>query len=176
MFSERLKEERKKRGWTQEELAKRSGVGIATIRRYEDKSIPRENSPVLEALAQTLGVYPKWLLKGEGYKTHKEELLAQIENDEKQVNAANTLYRIKLKYELHKKIEEIYYPDFIKEVVPDKVQNIGLENIDTFFDNLTDEEEDRLNKYIVALQKMNEDIDNYIAIRTKKFMREIKEG
>jgi transcriptional regulator with XRE-family HTH domain len=54
-FGKNLATFRKEKGWTQEELVKKSGVAISQIRRYEaDKSSPTLN--VVTRLAKALGV------------------------------------------------------------------------------------------------------------------------
>jgi transcriptional regulator with XRE-family HTH domain len=63
-MSDRLKWARKETGYTQRELAKASGVGLATVRRIEQ----RQFTPRLETirrLAETLRIREAWLAYGE---------------------------------------------------------------------------------------------------------------
>ncbi len=64
-MGERLKRARKRFGWTQYDLAAKSGVGIATVRRIEQEAIePR--MATTRRLADTLQVREGWLAFGEG--------------------------------------------------------------------------------------------------------------
>ena len=82
-FAEKLAKLRKDRGFTQQELAQRAGVGIAQMRRYEKGS----SSPTLEVIkniAKTLAVATDELIfdEGEGIvpsKIQDKELLEQFE-------------------------------------------------------------------------------------------------
>lgn len=47
------------RGWTQQKLADKTGVSIATVRKLEDGSAA--NTRTLERLAEPLGVKPAYL-------------------------------------------------------------------------------------------------------------------
>lgn len=63
-MGERLKFCRAAFGWTQEDLAREAGVGIATIRRIEQRAIePRLDTA--RRLAETFGVRDGWLISGE---------------------------------------------------------------------------------------------------------------
>lgn len=64
-FGDRLALAREAQGMTQEELARRLGVRLQTLRNWEDdRSEPRANR--LQMLAGVLGVSMIWLLTGEG--------------------------------------------------------------------------------------------------------------
>jgi transcriptional regulator with XRE-family HTH domain len=64
-FGDRLALAREARMMTQEELARRLGVRLQTLRNWEDdRSEPRANR--LQMLAGILGVSMVWLLTGEG--------------------------------------------------------------------------------------------------------------
>ena len=75
---ERIKELRKERGWTQFQLAEKTGISLASIKLYESgKGIPSERSNgTLETLATTFGVFPEWILNGEGEKSSLKGLKA----------------------------------------------------------------------------------------------------
>lgn len=61
VFAERLKQERKKRGWTQPDLAKASGVSIYTIEQYERQlAVPKID--VLLKIAKALDVSIDYLM------------------------------------------------------------------------------------------------------------------
>ena len=63
---ERLREARRRKVWTQEDLARESGVPVVTISRIENDR--QENQPrpsTIRRLAAVLGVEPAWLLLGE---------------------------------------------------------------------------------------------------------------
>ena len=82
-FAEKLAKLRKDKGFTQQELAQRAGIGIAQIRRYEKGN----SSPTLEVIkniAKTLSVTADELIfdEGEGIVASKildRELLEQFE-------------------------------------------------------------------------------------------------
>lgn len=75
---ERIKALRKERGWTQFQLAQETGISLASIKLYESgKGIPSARSNgTLWTLATTFGVFPEWLLSGEGEKSSLEGLKA----------------------------------------------------------------------------------------------------
>ena len=82
-FAEKLSELRNSKGLTQQEMAKKVGVGIAQLRRYEGG----KSSPTLEVIkniAKTLGVSTDELIfdEGEGIASARildRELLEQFE-------------------------------------------------------------------------------------------------
>jgi transcriptional regulator with XRE-family HTH domain len=82
-FAEKLAKLRKDKGFTQQELAQRAGIGIAQMRRYEKGN----SSPTLEVIkniAKTLAVTTDELIfdEGEGIvpsKIQDKELLEQFE-------------------------------------------------------------------------------------------------
>ena len=175
MLKDRLKQTRKEKGWTQKELAFQSDVSLPTIKRYETGYIPKKITTELKAIAEKLGVYDTWLYSGRGYKNHSEELLAQLADEEKN-KYVSVIRRIMQKSELHKIIEEIYYPDFKKEAFSNRKRLLAPIKKTDIIDTLTDEEWACIERYSNAEQRMFEDIDNYIAIRAKKFINEIMEG
>ena len=60
-IGERIKSKRQELGLTLEEVAGSVGVATSTIQRYEKGHFERLKLPVLEAIAETLGVNPAWL-------------------------------------------------------------------------------------------------------------------
>lgn len=58
MFIPRLREHRENQGLSQQELADRSGISVATISRIESKERP-VNPPTARKLANALGLHPK---------------------------------------------------------------------------------------------------------------------
>ena len=71
-MGERLKVARKRVGWTQADLAREAGVGLATVRRIEQRAF----EPRLETarrLAATLRVRDGWLAFGEEPMVGREE-------------------------------------------------------------------------------------------------------
>jgi transcriptional regulator with XRE-family HTH domain len=60
-LSDRLQWVRKRHGLTQRELAKRSGVGLATIRRIEQQAEPKPQLDTVKRLATVLHVREAWL-------------------------------------------------------------------------------------------------------------------
>jgi transcriptional regulator with XRE-family HTH domain len=63
-MSERLKWCRQRYGWTQQDLAAASGLGLATIRRVEQEQFAPRLATV-QRLAETLQVREGWLAFGE---------------------------------------------------------------------------------------------------------------
>ena len=82
-FAEKLSRMRKEKGFTQQEMAKKAGVGIAQLRRYEGGT----SSPTLEIIkniSRTLGVTTDELIfdENEGVANNKimdRQLLEQFE-------------------------------------------------------------------------------------------------
>ncbi len=64
-IGDRLRDLRKRRLLTQEQLAARSGVGVATIIRIERNQVEPRGSTIRK-LAETLGVEPEELVKTGG--------------------------------------------------------------------------------------------------------------
>ena len=64
-IGDRLRDLRKRRLLTQEQLAARSGVGIATIVRVERNQVEPRGSTIRK-LAEALDVEPEELVKAEG--------------------------------------------------------------------------------------------------------------
>lgn len=58
----RIKEARKEKGLTQEELGKLLGVAGPTVLRYEKGQFKDPKIPVVHAMANALGVNPMWLM------------------------------------------------------------------------------------------------------------------
>lgn len=64
-FGDRMTRSREAQGMNQEDLARRLGIRLQTLRNWEDdRSEPRANR--LQMLAGVLGVSMVWLLTGEG--------------------------------------------------------------------------------------------------------------
>lgn len=59
----RVKEARKRKGWTQAQLATKAGVRRATISQLESGRVQRVNLRVLEKVAKALGVPTLQLLR-----------------------------------------------------------------------------------------------------------------
>jgi transcriptional regulator with XRE-family HTH domain len=66
----RLRAARKGKGWTQENLADEAGIGIATVRRIEQKGFEPRLSTARK-LAEVLRIRPEWLIFGEEPKTER---------------------------------------------------------------------------------------------------------
>ena len=63
---ERLREARRRRVWTQEDLARESGVPVVTISRIENDRPENQPRPsTIRRLAAALRVEPAWLLFGD---------------------------------------------------------------------------------------------------------------
>lgn len=70
-MGERLRLGRKRQGWTQADLAGKTGVGLATIRRVEQEAMePR--MATTRKLAAALGVAEGWLAYGVGNGPNEE--------------------------------------------------------------------------------------------------------
>lgn len=59
----RIKDFRLAKGWTQKELANKARVRVATISDMENGKVLRIDLPLLDRLAQALGVLPQALLE-----------------------------------------------------------------------------------------------------------------
>ena len=65
-IGERLREARRRKVWTQEDLARESGVPVVTISRIENDRQEHQPRPsTIRRLAGALGVEPAWLLLGD---------------------------------------------------------------------------------------------------------------
>ena len=58
----RLAEARKELGMTMDDLAQKVGVAKSTIQRYEAGKIEHIKMPVIESIANAMGVNPCWLI------------------------------------------------------------------------------------------------------------------
>lgn len=65
MLGARLEQARKRKVWTQEELAAAAGVPVVTISRIENGHTEEPRPSTTRKLAVALGVDPAWLLFGE---------------------------------------------------------------------------------------------------------------
>lgn len=70
-MGKRIKAERLVKGWSQEQLAKESGISQSTIAGLEGERNP--GSARVAQIAAALGVNPLWLATGKGEK-HPEQL------------------------------------------------------------------------------------------------------
>jgi transcriptional regulator with XRE-family HTH domain len=64
MLGQNIKKARAKRGWTQEQLAKKSGVGRPSIARYETENFTDIPMGTLISIAKALKVPALSLMKG----------------------------------------------------------------------------------------------------------------
>ena len=79
-FGDRLAAAREAAGLTQEELAKRLGVRLTSIKAWEDDSSePRANR--LQMMAGMLNVSIRWMLTGEGEGLDEPSELAPLSDD-----------------------------------------------------------------------------------------------
>lgn len=78
-FKDILKQERLKRGYTQEELGKRVGLKKSAIHKYENGLVVNPGRSLIFKFAQALGVSPAYLLGIEDEpKDNEKELLASF--------------------------------------------------------------------------------------------------
>lgn len=68
-FGQRLRAARIRRGWTQSELAKASGLTQSAIGNYESGHRAGPNGAALVDLATALGISPEWLQRGAAAKS-----------------------------------------------------------------------------------------------------------
>lgn len=78
MFSQKLKQLRKKKGITQEQLAKIIGVERSSIGKYEGKGNIMPSRDVLTTLSNFFGVSIDYLLDNEGTKNTKNGVLIPV--------------------------------------------------------------------------------------------------
>jgi len=65
-WHQRLRAVLQRRGWSQAELARRSGVGIEKIRKYVQGKVEQPRGDAVQRLADALEVHPLWLRDGVG--------------------------------------------------------------------------------------------------------------
>jgi transcriptional regulator with XRE-family HTH domain len=65
-WHERLRAALERKGWSQAELARRSGVGIEKIRKYHQGKVDQPRGDVIGRLADALGIEELWLRDGRG--------------------------------------------------------------------------------------------------------------
>lgn len=63
-WSKRLDDRRRQLGWTQRELAKRSGLDEALIRKYHQGLVDKPRGDIMATLARVVGVSQIWLEHG----------------------------------------------------------------------------------------------------------------
>lgn len=88
-FSKRLKEERIRQGYTQQSLSKESKIPIQTLRRYEQRKIDEQTSPLAENLikiAQVLDITVEYLLFG---KDQMDLYMNQLKKELKELTIAD---------------------------------------------------------------------------------------
>ncbi len=78
LIGERIKEVRKEKDMTLEDVAKRIGVAKSTVQRYEAGLISSPKQPVLAAMAKAMGVNEEWLC---GMSDTKEEQVLKNEEE-----------------------------------------------------------------------------------------------
>lgn len=100
-FADRLQSVRKKRGYTQEQLAEITGISIGSIRRYEqNRNNEYPNAVYLLYLAEALNVTPEYLLNGEEkMNNYTNAIMAEL----KQLDSLEKIKEIKA-IELNSKI------------------------------------------------------------------------
>lgn len=69
-IGERIRQERRKRKWSQEELARRAGVTQGLISQMENGT--NDSSKYLTSIARALDVSPDWLESGKGDSRRRE--------------------------------------------------------------------------------------------------------
>jgi transcriptional regulator with XRE-family HTH domain len=113
-FAETLSKLRKDKGLTQEDLAKRVGVGIAQMRRYE-KGASSPTLEVIKGMAKTLGVSADELIFGENEGVAPARLF-----DRKLLEQFETIARLNPhdKDALMTIIESVIIKNRIQEVLP----------------------------------------------------------
>ncbi len=115
-FAEKLARLRKEKGLTQEELAKRVGVGIAQMRRYE-KGASSPTLEVIKNMAKTLGVSSDELIFDENERVSSVRIL-----DRKLLEQFEMLSKINPhdKEAVETIIEGIIIKSRLEEVMPPK--------------------------------------------------------
>lgn len=95
-FSKRLKEERKRQGYTQKSLAEECDISLQTLRRYEQRKNNEQTSPLADNLvkiAQVLDVTVEYLLFG---KDQMDLYMNQLEKELKELTIEDIRYYHKM--------------------------------------------------------------------------------
>ncbi|MCR5432511.1 MAG: helix-turn-helix transcriptional regulator [Lachnospiraceae bacterium] len=77
-----IKEIRKKRGYTLEEVAEKLGISISTLSRYESSQITKIPLGIVDGLCTVLGTTTQELMGNSGSVLPKEELPSIFDNAE----------------------------------------------------------------------------------------------
>lgn len=81
-LAEKLKELRLERGWTQEEVAKRSGLGRRTVSYFEKRDRERPPADILLKFAKAFNIKPEELYQAAGYITETRDTHPRPETPE----------------------------------------------------------------------------------------------
>lgn len=157
-FGERLKTLRKERNLTQVQLADLVGINVKTVTRYEKSSNPSDDARkngALNILANFFGVYPEWLLTGNGYKNEWEEIQDKARTDSSVKKAIDFQIWMKKRSELERHISSYFGID---------LPPYSLDN-----ENLTHEQWNQAWVENKAWNDLMNSIFNYMEIETKRF-------
>lgn len=82
-FNDRVKELAELRGWSQNELARRSGLSVGLINAIfkGEKTLDNISYNSIKTLASTLGVHARYLLEEEGELASPTDILLQLPDD-----------------------------------------------------------------------------------------------
>lgn len=171
-MAKRIKDLRKARNnMTQEELAEKTGVGIATIRRYEaSKHEPfTKMTENIRSIATYFGVYPEWLLTGKGHENAREQLREEAKENETIQRAVTAIERMRTRHQITELIEDYYGLGDIPK--PPKnleyLANKTLNDIDV--DSISHEEWEELFSIAQAKNDLMNSIFNFMDVEIMKY-------
>ena len=96
-MARKIKELRKEKGLTLEEVANKVGVGKSTVRKWETGMIANMRRDKIAALAQALGTTPMYLMGWEEEQKKNDiqaDIILKMRTDADFMSAVETLYKL----------------------------------------------------------------------------------
>jgi transcriptional regulator with XRE-family HTH domain len=99
-WHQRLNDRIEERGWSRTELSKRSGVPYNNVLKYCSGKVSQPRGPVIDQLADALGIDPLWLLTGEARGADRSKTIAEPDGRHYQQIAFNLAVKIADQWEV----------------------------------------------------------------------------
>lgn len=158
---ERIQQLRKERGWTQKQLADNTGISLQSIKLYErGAGIPsnKRSNGTLDKIAEVFGVFPEWIISGEGDKNKLKGLKA----------FKNSYDKYLLAEKIWSEIQELYELENIPAVSNDLYNKMYFSNTS---EKLTRDELLELLSQAEAKKALKNSIFNFIEARVAQYKK-----